>query len=130
MSCLTIIIRGEKLMEFKKNELINATLDRFFETWQHTQDTADFVDEKFLKKVDKYIFKNMRKRLKQIDVYYLLYLKDKGVKLSLFNKLKVWISDATPIYKAEQNELKRLAEEKRKKQEEKLLDKKKRKRSR
>ena len=91
-------------MEFNKNEMINETLDKYFETWQHTQDTADFVNEKFLKKIDKYIFVNMKKKLKDIDVFDLLMLKDKGVKLGLFDKIKVFVSRATRVYEAEKRE--------------------------
>lgn len=106
-------------MDFNKNDMINETLDKYFETWQHTQDTSDFVDEKFLKRVDKYIFKNLVKQFRRIDVYSLLMLQDKGVKLGLVDKFRVWFSPATPIYKAEKRELERIKEEKRKRAEEK-----------
>ena len=36
-------------------------------TIQHTLDTADYVPEKFNKKIHKYIFKNMNKQLKKVD---------------------------------------------------------------
>lgn len=88
-------------MNFEKNDLLNETLDRYFETWQHTQDTADFVDEKYLKKIDRYIFKNLKKQFSRIDVYSLLIQRDNGVKLGIFNKIRVLLSSATPIYKAE-----------------------------
>ena len=43
-------------MIFTKNELINEVLDKHFETWQHTLDTADFVPQRYLKFIDKLIF--------------------------------------------------------------------------
>lgn len=107
-------------MEFNKNEMINETLDNYFETWQHTQGTADFVDEKFLKKVDKYIFRNLVKKFKQIDVFHLLILQDKGVKLGLVDKLKILFSSATPIYKAEKREKEFLKKEDIKRRREKV----------
>ena len=109
-------------MEFNKNEMINETLDRYFETWQHTQDTADFVKEKFLKKIDKYIFRNLVKKFRQIDVFHLLILQDKGVKLGLFDKLKILFSSATPIYKAEKHEKELLKQEDIKRRRERVKD--------
>lgn len=99
-------------MMFDKNEMLNETLDKFFETWHHTLDTSDFVDVKFLKKIDKYIYKNLVKAFKQIDVYSLLVLKDKGVKLGLFDRLKVWFSGVEPIYQAEKREALKIQKQK------------------
>ena len=60
--------KGEKVMiNFNKNDLINITLDRYYDTFAHTLDTSDFVPEKFNKKIAKYIFKNMKKAFKRID---------------------------------------------------------------
>lgn len=95
-------------MNFEKNDLLNETLDKYFETWQHTQDTADFVDEKYLKKIDRYIFKNLKKQFSRIDVYSLLIQRDNGVKLGIFNKIRILLSSATPIYEAEKREQERL----------------------
>ena len=61
-------------MIFKKNEYINETLDKHFETWSHTLDTADFVPRKYLKKIDKVIFNQ---------------------------KLKIWLSGLEPLYLSE-----------------------------
>ena len=56
------LAKGEKIMiNYNKNKLINKTLDKYYETFSHTLDTADFVPEKFNIKIGKYIFKNMRK---------------------------------------------------------------------
>ena len=54
-------------MNFHKNELINSVLDNYYETFSHTLDTAEFVPEKYNQKINKYIFKNMKKAFKKID---------------------------------------------------------------
>lgn len=54
-------------MNFYKNDLIDETLDRFYQTFSHTLDTADYVPDKFNKKIDKYIFKNLKKSFKCIN---------------------------------------------------------------
>ncbi len=104
-------------MEFKKNELINETLDKHFETWSHTLDTADFVPTKYLDKIDKIIFNNLKKKLKELEIYNLLYLQEKGYKLGLFQKLRILLSGLKPLYENEeqhinlQEEIMRLREE-------------------
>ena len=55
------------MINYNKNKLINKTLDKFYETFSHTLDTADFVPEQFNIKIGKYIFKNMKKAFRQID---------------------------------------------------------------
>ncbi len=102
-------------MIFDKNILINETLDNYFETWSHCVDTGDFVQEKFLDKIDKYIYKNLVKSFKQIEIYSLLQLKDMGVKLGLFDKLKIWFSGIEPIYNAEKKQKLKLEKMKAKK---------------
>jgi len=54
-------------MNFHKNELINSVLDNYYDTFSHTLDTAEFVPEKYNDKINKYIFKNMKKAFRQID---------------------------------------------------------------
>ena len=90
-------------MEFYKNELINVTIDKFSETWSHTLDTGDFVPPKYLKKLDKYIYQNLKKKFKEIEIYHLLYLQENGYKLSLFQKLKISMSGLKPLYFAKKN---------------------------
>ena len=97
-------------MIFKKNEYINETLDRHFETWSHTLDTADFVPKKYLKKIDKLIFNNLKQKLKECEIFNLLYLQDQGYKLGLLQKLKIWLSGLKPLYVSE-NKLYNLQEE-------------------
>ena len=48
------------MINYNKNELINTTLDKYYETFSHTLDTADYVPEKYNNKILKYIFKNMK----------------------------------------------------------------------
>ena len=55
------------MINFHKNELINSVLDNYYETFSHTLDTAEFVPEKYNQKINKYIFKNMKKAFKKID---------------------------------------------------------------
>ena len=90
-------------MIFKKNEYINETLDNHFETWSHTLNTADFVPSKYLKKIDRMIFINLKKKLKEVEIYNLLYLKDQGFKLSVFQKLRIMLSGLKPLYIAEKS---------------------------
>lgn len=113
-------------MNFNKNKYINETIDTYLTTWSHLLNSEEFVDPKFLHKMDKYIYKNLTKKFKEIEIYYLLSLKDSGVRLGLFDKLKVWFSGVEPIYRVEQKELKRLECEKQKKKKE-LQNKKKKK---
>ena len=55
------------MMNYNKNELINTTLDKYYETFSHMLDTSDYVPEKFNDKIGKYIFKNLKKTFKLID---------------------------------------------------------------
>ena len=57
-------------MEFIKNELINAVLEKYFDTFSKTLDTADYVPDKYGRKIHKYIFKNMKRKFKEIDRFY------------------------------------------------------------
>lgn len=57
-------------MEFIKNKLINAVLEKNFETFSKTLDTADYVPAKYGKKIHKYIFKNMKRKFKEVDRAY------------------------------------------------------------
>ncbi len=64
------------MIDYKKNDLIDECLVRFYETFEHTLDTADFVPEKYNDKILAYIFKCMRKNFKQIDREYRQYQKE------------------------------------------------------
>ncbi|MDE6604400.1 MAG: hypothetical protein K2K85_00050 [Clostridia bacterium] len=54
-------------MNYNKNKLINECLTKYYETFSHTLDTADYVPDKFNNKILNYIYKNMRKTFKRID---------------------------------------------------------------
>ena len=41
------------MLNFHKNELINATLVEFYKTFEHTLDTVDYVPEKYNDKIQK-----------------------------------------------------------------------------
>ena len=55
------------MLNYNKNKLINECLVRYYETFSHTLDTADFVPEKYNDKINAYIFKNMKKAFKRVD---------------------------------------------------------------
>lgn len=92
-------------MDFIKNDLIDDINERTYESHYKTLDTADFVEDKYNKQIRKRINKEMKSNYKKIDVYYLLILEDKGLKLSLFQKLKIAFSGLRNIYNIEKNEL-------------------------
>jgi len=94
-------------MNFEKNKLITDVLLNNFKTWQCTENTADFVPEKYLKKIDKVIFENVKKQMKAAEIYNLMHLQDQGYKLGIFQKLQIYFSGLRPLYNTE----KRLAEE-------------------
>lgn len=55
------------MINYNKNKLINECLVRYYETFAHTLDTADYVPEKFNKKILAYIFKNMKRQFRKVD---------------------------------------------------------------
>lgn len=55
------------MLNYNKNKLINECLNKYYETFSHTLDTADFVPEKYNDKINAYIFKNMKRAFKRID---------------------------------------------------------------
>ena len=91
-------------MQFNKNELINNCIDEYAKTFSHTLNTCDFISPKYLKKIDKYIFKNLKKKFDEIEIYDLLYLQEHGLKLNLFQKLKIAFSKLKYLYISEQKE--------------------------
>lgn len=64
------------MINYNKNNLINTCLEKYYETFSRTLDTADFVPEKYNKKILAYIFKNMRRQFKRIDKADKSYQKD------------------------------------------------------
>lgn len=55
------------MINYNKNKLINACLEKYYETFSRTLDTADFVPEAYNDKINKYIFKNMKKAFKKVN---------------------------------------------------------------
>ena len=88
-------------MQFNKNYLINETLDKHFETWMHTLNTEDYVPKRYLKFIDKVIYENLKKKLKEVDIYNLLYLELQGYELSLWDKLRIYFSGLRPLFESE-----------------------------
>ena len=77
------------MINFNKNKLINQTLDKYYETFSHTLDTADYVPDKFNDKITKYIYKNMKKSFKKIDKEDKKYQQEQKKKHKLkFNQKK------------------------------------------
>lgn len=87
------------MINYNKNKLINKTLDKFYETFSHTLDTADFVPEQFNIKIGKYIFKNMKKAFRQIDK------EDRQYQREFKKKLKVKIKFKKNIGKVSENQI-------------------------
>ena len=54
-------------MEFKKNDLIDKVLQRYYNTFCLTLDTYEFVPEEFNYEILKIIFKEMKKSFKQVN---------------------------------------------------------------
>ncbi len=55
------------MINYNKNKLINECLVKYYETFSHTLDTADYVPEKFNKRILAYIFKNMKRAFRKVD---------------------------------------------------------------
>lgn len=91
-------------LDFYESELIKQTLKEYYETFECTLDTADYVPEKFNNKIDKYIYKKMQRKFSEIEVFNLLHLQDNGYKLSLFQKLKIAFSGLKPLYMSQKPE--------------------------
>ncbi len=103
-------------MQFYENELIEEVIDSYVETWRHTLDTGEFVDEKFLKHIDNFIFKKMQLKFKEVEIYKLLYLKERGYKLGLFKRLKIYFSGLKPLYLADKKDYEEYLSREREKQ--------------
>ena len=54
-------------INYNKNKLINTCIETYYETFARTLDTADFVPEKYNKKILAYIFKNMKRQFRRLD---------------------------------------------------------------
>ena len=56
------------MINYNKNKLINETLVKYYETFEHTLDTIDFVPQKYNAKICKYIFKNLKEWRKEAKI--------------------------------------------------------------
>ena len=52
----------------------------------------------------KLVIKNLKKKFNEIEIYDLLYLQEHGLKLNLFQKLKIAFSKLKYLYISEQKE--------------------------
>lgn len=57
-------------IEFKKNDLYDKILDRYYTSFRKTLDTEDYVPPKFNDYIIKRYFKNMKKDFKKVDKMY------------------------------------------------------------
>lgn len=96
-------MRRKIKLDFYENNLIKATLNEYYSTFQSTLDTSDFIPEKFNDKIRKYIYKKMQQKFKEIEIYNLLHLEENGYKLGLFQKLKIAFSGLRPLYEEQTN---------------------------
>lgn len=92
-------------MYFFKNELINKVIDMSLGSWSHTLNAGEFVEPCYLKSIDKKIFENMKKQFKDLEIYNLLWLQEKGFALGLFAKLRIWFSGLKPLWLSYKNEI-------------------------
>lgn len=99
-------------MEFNKNKLMEETIDKYMNTWAMLIDTEDFVKEKYLDRIDKVIYKNLQKKLKEIQIYYWLELESKGVPLTLYRRIVICFSRLRPVFEMEQKEFAKKQQEK------------------
>lgn len=74
------------MINYNKNKLINTTLDKYYETFEHTLDTVDYVPEKYNEKICKYIFKNLKRTFKKIDKEDKIYQKEFNKKVKAKKK--------------------------------------------
>lgn len=78
-------------LEFYKSELLRAVMDDYYATARMTNDSPDFVPSKYTSKIDKILFKEFKKKCKQIKPIYKAFLKERKIKIKnkkLKEKLK------------------------------------------
>ena len=92
-------------MEFNKNKLIEKTINTYLDTWSILIDTEDFVKKRYINRMDRLIYSNFNKKIKEINVYYWLYLESKGIPLNIFKRFIIWLSGLRPVYEMEQKEI-------------------------
>ena len=92
------------MINYNKNKLINITLDKYYETFSHTLDTADYVPDNFNNKIYKYIYQNMKKAFYKINKEDNIYQRKLQQKIKLKEKrLKLIAKEEKAKLKAEKN---------------------------
>ena len=89
------------MINYNKNKLINECLEKYYETFALTLDTADYVPEKFNKRILAYIFKNMKRQFKKVD------REDKRNQRELLRKVRAKVKAQKACVKAGKAEGKR-----------------------
>ena len=51
-------------MNFNRNDLIDIVLERNFETFAVTQDTFDYVPQRYIRKIHRFIFRNLKRQFR------------------------------------------------------------------
>ncbi len=74
-------------MTYKRNDLIDSLLNRYYCTFELTLDTEEFVPPNFDKKIKKYIFKCFKKDFKKINGEYKEFCNNEKIE-NYANKLK------------------------------------------
>lgn len=91
----------DKKMEFIKNKLINKVFINSLETWGLLLDTDDIVPEKYLEKMQKYIFKEFKRKMKQVNKVYFARLKALNAKQNSVKSEQQQVKTAEPELKFE-----------------------------
>lgn len=94
-------------MYFRKNELIEDVLNNYYKTFSMTHN-VNFVPEKIKAKIVDFVAKDLNKKLKETEIYYLLWLEDCGAKLGWFDRFRIWFFGKRQIYDFEKEEQKKL----------------------
>lgn len=63
-------VQKEPYLDYRKNEMLDELLQRYYATYSYTLDTIELVGEKTNKKIHKYILKNMKKSWRKLDKKY------------------------------------------------------------
>jgi len=74
-------------MTYKRNDLIDSLLNRYYCTFELTLDTEEYVPPNFDKKIKKYIFKCFKKDFKKINGEYKEFCRNDKIE-NYANKLK------------------------------------------
>ena len=76
-------------MEYKKNDLMDELISRFYQSFALTLDTCDFVPAKINNAIYKMIFREMKKKFKEVNKEYKVIKKEDKTKL----KMTLWLAN-------------------------------------